>query len=262
MPPDAGQTRWTAARWPGDELADHPGRPRGSPPGRRRRRRRRRRRPCRCPCSACGAARGRRGRWPARATRRNSGGTGHEPSSTRASTPAGSTRGRFSGSPPPVMWASALTVPVGQRRRAARRGSCGAARAGPRRAGGRSPAGVTSIGIHSNSRAQQRVAVGVRAARRHADQHVAGGDVGAGEQRGPLGDADERAGDVERARRVDAGHLGRLAAEQRAAGGLARLGHAGDDLGDEVGVEHAGGDVVEEEQRPWPTARARRRCSG
>ena len=81
-------------------------------------------------------------------------------------------------------------------------------------------------------------------------EHVAGGDVGAGEQRGPLGDADERAGDVERARRVDAGHLGRLAAEQRAAGGLAGLGHAGDDLGDEVGVERAGGDVVEEEQRP------------
>ena len=49
---------------------------------------------------------------------------------------------------------------------------------------------------------------------------------------------------------VDAGHLGRLAAEQRAAGRLARLGHAADDVGDEVGVERAGGDVVEEEQRP------------
>ena len=32
-------------------------------------------------------------------------------------------------------------------------------------------------------------------------------------------------------------------------GGLAGLGHAGDDVGHEVGVEHAGGDVVEEEQR-------------
>ncbi len=98
--------------------------------------------------------------------------------------------------------------------------------------------------------AQQRVAVGVRSARRHADQHVAGGDVGPGEQRGSFGHADERAGDVERARRVHAGHLRRLAAEQRAPGGLARLGHPGDDLGDEVGVELAGGDVVEEEQRP------------
>ena len=54
-----------------------------------------------------------------------------------------------------------------------------------------------------------------------------------GQQVAPLGHADERAGDVERAGRVDAGHLGRLAAEQRAAGGLARLGHPGDDLGDE-----------------------------
>ena len=49
---------------------------------------------------------------------------------------------------------------------------------------------------------------------------------------------------------VDAGHLGRLAAEQRAAGGLARRAHAADDLGDEVGVERRRGDVVEEEQRP------------
>ena len=65
--------------------------------------------------------------------------------------------------------------------------------------------------------AQQRVAVGVRAVGGDADEHVAGGDVGAGEQLGPLGDADQRAGDVEGAGRVDAGHLGRLAAEQRAA---------------------------------------------
>ena len=48
---------------------------------------------------------------------------------------------------------------------------------------------------------------------------------------------------------VDARHLGRLAAEQRAAGGLAGLGHAADDLGHEVGVERRCGDVVEEEQR-------------
>ena len=41
----------------------------------------------------------------------NSGGIGHEPRSTRASQSSGSTRGRFSGSPPPVMWASAFTFP-------------------------------------------------------------------------------------------------------------------------------------------------------
>ena len=48
---------------------------------------------------------------------------------------------------------------------------------------------------------------------------------------------------------VDAGHLGGLAAEQRAPGGGAGLGHPADDLGDDLGVELAGGDVVEEEQR-------------
>ena len=74
-------------------------------------------------------------------------------------------------------------------------------------------------------------------------------DVGAREQRALLGHADEGAGDVERPGRVDAGHLGGLTAEHGAAGALARLGHAGDDLGDEVGVEAGRSDVVEEEQR-------------
>ncbi len=147
------------------------------------------------------------------------------------------------------MWASALTRAGRQGAARARRGSCGAARAGPSPSGRSKPAGVTSIGDPLEQLAQQRVAVRVRAARRHADEHVAGGDVGAGEQRRPLGDADERAGDVEGAGRVDARHLGRLAAEQRAAGRFARLGHAGHDVGDEVGVERARRDVVEEEQR-------------
>ena len=70
--------------------------------------------------------------------------------------------------------------------------------------------------------AQQRVAVGVRPAGGDADQHVADADVGAGEQLVALDDADERAGDVERARRVHARHLGGLATEQGAAGRLGR----------------------------------------
>ena len=74
--------------------------------------------------------------------------------------------------------------------------------------------------------------------------------VGTGEQLVAFGDADERSGDVEGARRVHARHLGGLATEQGAAGDSARLGHPADHLGDEIGVEHAGGDVVEEEQRP------------
>ena len=64
-----------------------------------------------------------------------------------------------------------------------------------------------------------------------------------------LDDPDQRAGDVERARCVDARHLRRLATQQRAASGLARLGHAGDDLGNVLGIDLARCDVVEEEQR-------------
>ena len=98
--------------------------------------------------------------------------------------------------------------------------------------------------------AEHRVAVGVRTARCDADQHVAVGDVGAREEFGTLGDADQRAGDVERARLVNPWHLSRFATEQRAAGGLARIGHTADDLSDEVGIENAGRDVIEKEQRP------------
>ena len=63
---------------------------------------------------------------------------------------------------------------------------------------------------------QQRVPVRVWAARRDADEHVARGHVGAGEQGRSLGNTDHRAGDVEGARRIDARHLGRLPAEQGA----------------------------------------------
>ncbi len=97
--------------------------------------------------------------------------------------------------------------------------------------------------------AQQRVAVGVRARRCNTDQHVAGGDVGTREQVGLVGDTDQSAGDVERTGLVDAGHLGGLAAEDCAVRRTAGVGHALHDVGDHVGVEHARGDVVEEEQR-------------
>ena len=98
--------------------------------------------------------------------------------------------------------------------------------------------------------AKERKAVRVRAARRDADQHIAGADVVAGQQLRPLGDADQCAGDVERAGHVDTWHLCRLAAEQRATGRFTCLRHPTHDLGDEVGVDHRGGDVVQEEQRP------------
>ena len=45
------------------------------------------------------------------------------------------------------------------------------------------------------------------------------------------------------------GQLGRLAAEDRAAGRAAHVGGALDELDDLLGVDRVGGDVVEEEQR-------------
>ena len=150
-------------------------------------------------------------------TSRNSGGTGHEPSWITASTPSGSTRGRFSGSPPPVMWASALTCPpssAGSQHvevRAVRLEQRLAERA------------VEAVrhDVHRDpveDLAQQRVAVGVRAAgrrRRSARRRRRRRRGAAVSARSTT--PDERAGDVERARLVHAGHLGGLAAEQRAA---------------------------------------------
>ena len=62
-------------------------------------------------------------------------------------------------------------------------------------------------------------------------------------------DADDEAGDVVLAVLVEAGHLRRLAAEQRAAVLAAGLGEAFDDLHGHIRIEPAGGEVVEEEER-------------
>ena len=78
---------------------------------------------------------------------------------------------------------------------------------------------------------------------------VAGADVLAGDELVALDHADREADEVELAGLHGAGVLGHLAADQRAAGLAAALGHALDELLDVVGVELADGDVVEEEQR-------------
>jgi hypothetical protein len=49
---------------------------------------------------------------PVRISQPNTGGSGQVLASKCAASPSGSTRGTFSTSPPPVMWASALTLPV------------------------------------------------------------------------------------------------------------------------------------------------------
>ena len=48
---------------------------------------------------------------------------------------------------------------------------------------------------------------------------------------------------------IHAGHFGRLAADQGAAGLPAPVGYAGNDRRSLFGVELAGGEIIEEEQR-------------
>src|SRR5687767_3809082 len=78
--------------------------------------------------------------------------------------------------------------------------------------------------------ADERVAVGVRAARGEAEDGVAGGDRAAVDDARLLHHADAEAGEVVLALGVHAGHLGGLAAEQRAAGELAAARDALDHL--------------------------------
>ena len=71
--------------------------------------------------------------------------------------------------------------------------------------------------------ADQRIAVGVGAAGGEAEHHVARADGGAVDDLRLLDRADGEAGEVVFAVRVHAGHLGGLAADQRAAGQFAAL---------------------------------------
>ena len=89
----------------------------------------------------------------------------------------------------------------------------------------------------------------MRAARGQPQHDIARRDVGARQQAVALGGADGEAGEVVVAVGIHAGHLRRLAADQRAARAAAALGDAGDDAASHVDLEPAGGVVVEEEQR-------------
>ncbi len=97
--------------------------------------------------------------------------------------------------------------------------------------------------------AHEAEAVGVHAARRDADQHVARGDLRAVDELLLLDDAHREAGDVVLAVGVHARHLGRLAAHERAARLTAALGDARDDRLDLPGFVVSHGHVVEELQR-------------
>ena len=97
--------------------------------------------------------------------------------------------------------------------------------------------------------ADQRKAVGMHARGGEAEQHVALDDVVGRQQLAAFGRAHGKAGEVVVVAVIHAGHFGRLAADQRAAGLPAALGDAADDRRALVGIELAGGEIVEEEQR-------------
>ena len=81
------------------------------------------------------------------------------------------------------------------------------------------------------------------------EDDVARRDPVAGQRLGPIDRADAEAGEVIVALGVHAGHFGRLAADQRAAGLAAAFGDRRDDRGGDVIVELPGRIIVEEEQR-------------
>ena len=89
----------------------------------------------------------------------------------------------------------------------------------------------------------------MRAARGQRDQRIAGRDAAAVDDAALLHHADAEAREVVILALVHAGHLGGLAADQRAARLLAAGADALDDPGRHVDVEPAGGVVIEEEQR-------------
>ena len=97
---------------------------------------------------------------------------------------------------------------------------------------------------------RERIAVRVQAARRDADDRVAAlhGFL-AVEHPGFFHHADDRAAHVVFALLVKAGHLRRLAADERAMVFRAGAGEALDDVGENVRLQFARAEVIEEEQR-------------
>ncbi len=95
----------------------------------------------------------------------------------------------------------------------------------------------------------ERVAVGVDAGARQAEDDVARLDLLGADHLRAVDDADHKAGQVVVVRVHDAGVLGHLAAHERAAGLLAALRDALDYLGHVLGAELADGHVIQEEER-------------
>ena len=96
---------------------------------------------------------------------------------------------------------------------------------------------------------RERIPVGVKSGRGQADQHVARHDRTPVDQLRFLNNADDEAGDVVLAVGVEARHLGRLSADERAPILPARARDAGDNLFRDNRRQPPGGEVIEKEER-------------
>jgi len=100
--------------------------------------------------------------------------------------------------------------------------------------------------------ARQRVTVGLQPAGGQADDDVAGLDLFAGDDPLARHRSHDRADQVILVLRIEPGHLGGLAAQQRTAVLFARFAQAGDHLFENGGVKARGPDVIHEKQRRGP----------
>ena len=103
--------------------------------------------------------------------------------------------------------------------------------------------------VLADNAADQRVAIGMRAARGEAKDHVARHDRAAVDNALLLDHADAESREVVLALGIHAGHFGGLAADQRATGKLATLGDAFHHLRSDALVELAAGEIIQEEKR-------------
>jgi glutamate-1-semialdehyde 2,1-aminomutase len=95
----------------------------------------------------------------------------------------------------------------------------------------------------------ERITGGVEAVGGKAEEVVAFTDGIAGEQARAADDACKEACELVVGLAVEPGRFSRFAAQQSASVGFAGVDEAADDLLDDVGIEEAGGEVVEEEER-------------
>ncbi|MCY1215461.1 hypothetical protein D9M72_273080 [compost metagenome] len=109
---------------------------------------------------------------------------------------------------------------------------------------------VVGLGVGAlQDLAQQRIAVGVRAAGRQAQHHVAGLDRLAGDDGGLFDRAHREAGQVVLAVGIHARHFGGFAADQRAARQFAALGDAAHHRRRRIHRKLAAAEIIQEEQR-------------